>query len=60
MKKANVINFLKFSFTAFFVVLFFTSCNNPDTEQLTETARVPWTKKERVKPALIIIYDAVL
>jgi len=36
MKKANVINFLKFSFTAFFVVLFFTSCNNPDTEQLID------------------------
>ena len=28
---------------------------NPDPEQLTETDRVPWTKKERVKPALIIL-----
>ena len=33
---------------------------NPDPEQLTETDRVPWTKKERVKPALIILYDASL
>jgi predicted methyltransferase len=36
MKKPNIVNFLKFSFAAFFVLLFLTSCSDSDAEQLID------------------------
>jgi predicted methyltransferase len=36
MKRPNIVNFLKFSFAAFFVLLFLTSCSDSDAEQLID------------------------